>query len=409
MSRWIVVLGSLIVGSLFAGAASADPCSDATACCNAAMDAMGQPRSACANVANAGAAQCAQIQASFARTIAAMHKPVPQVCIATPSGGGGDGTGSAGTGSGGAGSGAGSAAPPGAGPRDQPPHPLPAENDKPAASPDNKISCIIERLTGKRVMLTGSVENLQVKCTGIVDDSSVLKPVPQRSASGGVVKVKWTAATTVGKLSVILLDRATYEAPDKVTGSANENVIRARVTVDGPGKLHESVDAVRTMHAINKQLELTVTGHLKTHCGAKGGGSVTAEFEVECQQKIDLEIGADFNVSSAKPRSCTAAAWKAMRMCTSAGTASVPQAKWSLTSAVGKVDPDSAVMELKIEGDRVGWPDIQWPQKIDRAHTNSLFPRPLSIGPDDNVMRVFGSMTDNATMGNQTIFELDAR
>ncbi len=397
------------MGALFAGGASADPCSDATACCNAAMDAMGQPRSACASVANAGAAQCTQLQASFAQAIAAIHKPVPQVCLAARSGGGGDGAGSAGAGSGGAGSGAGSAAPPGAGPRDQPPHPLPAETDKPAASPDNKISCIIERLTGKRVVLTGTVENLQVKCSGIVDDSGVLEPVPKRSASGGAVKIKWTAATTVGKLSVILLDRATYEAPDKVTGSANENVIRARVTVDGPGKLHESVDAVRTMHAVNRKLELTVTGHVQTHCGAKGGGTVTVEFEVECQQKLELEIGTDFTVSSAKPRSCTSSSWKAMRMCAPGGTPLVPQAKWSIASAIGKVDPDSAVMELHIEGDRVGWPDIQWPKKVDRAHTNSLFPRPLSIGPDDNVMRVFGSMTDNAIMGNQTTFELEAR
>jgi hypothetical protein len=407
MSRWIVVLGSLVVGAVFAGGASADPCTDAAACCNAAMDVMGQPHAACANIAKAGAAQCTQLQASFAQAIAAMRKPVPQVCIATRSGGGGDGTGSAGAGSGGAGSGSGS--PAGAGPRDQPPHPLPAETDKPAASPDNKISCMIERLTGKRVVLTGTVEDLQVKCSGIVDDSGVLKPVPTRSAAGGAVKIKWTAATTVGKLSVILLDRATYEAPDKVTGSANENAIRARVTVDGPGKLHESVDAVRTMHAVNRKLELTVTGHVQTHCGAKGGASVTVEFEVECQQKLELEIGTDFTVSSAKPRSCTSSAWKAMRTCVAGGTAQAPQAKWSIASAVGKVDPDSAVMELHIDGTRVGWPDIQWPNKLDRAHTNALFPAPLSIGPDDNVMRVFGSMTDNATMGNQTTFELEAR
>ena len=407
MSRSIVVVGSLVVGALFAGAASADPCSDATACCNAAMDVMGQPHSACASVATAGEAQCTQLQAGFARATAAMRKPVPQVCLAARSGGGGDGAGSAGAG--GTGSGAGSAAPSAADPRDQPPRPLPAETDKPAASPDNKISCIIERLTGKRVVLTGTVENLQVKCSGIVDDSGVLKPVPTRSSSGGAVKVRWTASTTVGKLSVILLDKATYEAPDKVAGAANENVIRARVTVDGPGALHESVDAVRTMHAVNKKLELTVTGHIHTHCGAKGGGSVVVEFEVECEQKIQLEIGADFTVSSANPRSCTASAWKAFKMCMPAGTPSVPQAKWSLTSVVGKVDPDAAVMELQIEGDRVGWPDIQFPHKLDRAHTNALFARRLTIGPDDNAMRVFGSMTDNATMGNQTIFELDAR
>jgi len=368
------------------------------------MDAMGQPHAACVNIASGGAVQCTQLQTAFARSIAALRKPVPQVCLPPRTGGGGDGTGSA------SGSGPGSAAPmpPGAGPQDQPPHPLPAENEKPARSPDNKISCMIERVTGKRVVLTGTVEDLVVKCSGIVDDSGVLKPVPQRSASGGAVKIKWSAATQVGKLSVILLDKATYEAPDKVTGSANENVIRARVTVDGPGNLHESVDTVRTMHAVNRKLAMTITGHVATHCGSKGGGSVTVEFEVECQQKIDLEIGTDFKVSSSNPRSCTSAAWKAMRSCAS-GSPSAPQAKWSLTSVVGKLDPDAAVMELQVEGDRVGWPDMAYGSKVERAHTNSLFPKTLNIGPDDNVMRVFGSMTTNEVMGNQTIFELDAR
>ncbi len=400
----MVVLGSLVAGLVLAGSASADTCSDATACCNVAMDAMGQPHTACANIASGGAMECGQVQTAFARSIAALGKPVPQVCLPPRTGGGGDGTGSAS----GSGAGSGAPTPPGAGPQDQPPHPLPAENEKPAASPDNKISCLIERVTGKRVVLTGTVEDLQVKCSGIVDDSGVLKPVPQRSASGGAVKIKWSAATQVGKLSVILLDKATYEAPDKVTGSANENVIRARVTVDGPGQLHESVDAVRTMHAVNRKLAMTITGHAATHCVSKGGGHVTVEFEVECQQKIDLEIGTDFKVSSSSPRSCTSAAWKSIKPC-GAGTPQVPQAKWSLTSVVGKLDPDAAVMELQVEGERVGWPDIAWGSKIEHAHTNALFPRTLDIGPDDNVMRVFGSMTTNEIMGNQTIFELDAR
>ena len=139
---------------------------------------MGQPHAACVNIASGGAVQCTQLQTAFARSIAALRKPVPQVCLPPRTGGGGDGTGSA------SGSGPGSAAPmpPGAGPQDQPPHPLPAENEKPARSPDNKISCMIERVTGKRVVLTGTVEDLVVKCSGIVDDSGVLKPVPQRSA-----------------------------------------------------------------------------------------------------------------------------------------------------------------------------------------------------------------------------------
>ncbi len=360
---------------------------------------MAQPHTACANVASSG--QCAQMQTAFARALTALNKPVPQVCIAAPTGGGG-GTGG--------GSAAGSGATPpstGAGPQDQPPHPLPAENDKPAASPDNKISCLIERLNGKRVVLTGDDENLQVKCSGIVDESGVLKPVPTRTANGGTVKIRWTASTEVGRLTVILVDKATYEAPAKVTGSANENVIRARVTVDGPGQLHESVDAVRTMHAVNRKLAMTITGHIQTHCGAPGGGSVTAEFEVECIQKIDLEVGKDFKVSSANPRSCPTP-WKSVRACRM-GTASIPAAKWSLSSAVGKIDPDSAVMDLQIEGERVGFPDMTFGSKTEASHANALFPRTLTMGPDDNVMRVFGSMTTNDTMGNQTIFELDAR
>ena len=98
-----------------------------------------------------------------------------------------------------------------------------------------------------------------------------------------------------------------------------------------------------------------------------------------------------------------------MRACL-VGKVAAPQAQWSLHSATGSIDPDAAVMELQIDGERVGGPDVSYPGgKQDRARTTALFPRALSIGPDDNAMRVFGSMTDSKIMGNQTTFELRAR
>ena len=142
---------------------------------------------------------------------------MPLVCTATGSGGGSTGTGSA-AGSASTGS--------GAGPQDQPPHLLPAESDKPTASTDNKLACLIDRVDGKRVVRSGDAEKLDVKCTGIVDDSGTLKAIPH-SAN---VKIKWTASTQVGLLSTILWDIAVYTAPTKVEGSANENAIHASAT-----------------------------------------------------------------------------------------------------------------------------------------------------------------------------------
>lgn len=385
--------------------AAADPCKEAVACCEAAMTEMGQPKSQCAGITAGGPSACPQLRDAFVSALNAQHKKIPAACVAarTDTGGGGapaDGNAKAGDKA--------PAPKPSAGPKDQPPQPLPGENDKPADSTDKKISCLIDRVDGKRTVLTGDNETLEVKCSGMLDDSGALAKVPQKTARGGKVKVKWTMEPAIGAIGSQLFDRMTYNAPARVAGSNNEVTIHATVTVEGPGGARELAYPARTIHLVNKKLRLAVTGHIATHCTPGTGGSVTMEFEVECKQTIDLEIGKDFTVSSSNGKGCPSSAWKAMKSCAHAGTPSAPKAQWALRSAVGKVDPDSAVMSLQIEGDRVGWPDVAWPQKFEAAHTNALFPRDLTIGPDDNVMRVFGSMTDNATMGNQTTFELDA-
>lgn len=366
------MLRALAVVALLSSAAPADPCSDLVACCTAAAPALGADPNQCKGMA-AAKSSCDQIKNALVQALTAQGKTVPTACVSQAGGGGGEGS---------------AKAPPKPAepePKDQPMRPLPAENDKPVA--DAGVACLIERVDGKRTILTGDDEQLQVKCTG-----ATITPA--------TAKITWTASTTVGEIHAQLFDHAAYRAPMKVTGSANENIIHAKVKVDG-----HTVDAVRTMHVINKHLRLTVTGHIAGHCSEGKGGSIIVGFEVLCKQSVDLEVGKDWTVSSSNPQSC-APNWTNLRGCGPGVSALPPQAKWAIRGAVGKIDPDSATMELQIDGDRVGMPTIS---PGEAAHTNSLFPRALPINPDDNTMRVFGSMTTNAIMGNQTIFELDAR
>jgi hypothetical protein len=272
-------------------------------------------------------------------------------------------------------------------------------------STDGKVGCVINRVTGKKVVLTDGNEQLAVVCVGLTGAAGPLATPPARTADGHAVKIQWTTSKPLGRIDVQGFDTATYAAPAKVRGADDEVVIHAKVTVVGT---HETVDAVRTIHLVNRHLRLQINAHLATHCGS-GGATIGAGFDLTCGQSIDLDIGDDFAIKGSNPRSCGQGSWSELKSCVPQLQVAIPQVPWSLDGVDGQLDPETALLTLGVKGKRVGYPDVIAPTKTERAHANPLVPRPATISADDGTRRTYGSMTTTAIAGGETTFLLNGR
>lgn len=387
--------------------ASAQECTRAQACCHATMDLLHQPHTACDRLASAPPQACAMSIQSFTQLASRTGNGVPAACssgaTSAPTRGGGGPppetppppppTGGD----------------PGEGTRSPPPPRWVPDDHAVSRSSVGQVGCVLERLGGgHRAILTGATQDLELRCTGIASPSG--PPVPVGGANETHdhrrVRIQWTPQPAVGQIDLSLGGRTTYRAPASVRGSQNEGVVRAVVTIQGPGGAVETVIATRTMHVINRHLRLQVNAEIVTHCARPA--SPSAGFDLTCNQTIDLDVADDFSVRGSNGRSCGAGHWAGLQACMG-GQATIPQAQWSLDGAQGHIDPDAGILTLSVSGNRVGYPDMTVNGRTQRAHANPLFSLPLEMSADDGANRSFGSLTTTAHAGGVTAFALLAR
>lgn len=257
-------------------------------------------------------------------------------------------------------------------------------------------------------MLTDARQSLELRCSGINTAGGPETPVvTDHTYNNRSVRVVWTTSPHVGELEAPMWGHVQYHSPPRVTGAQADLEVRATMSVGALGATGaETITHTSQIHVINRRMRLDVHAGANAQCAFPA--SPSAGFDVQCDQHIDLEIGDDFSVSSGNGSSCGRGAWSRVQGCMGA-QAEPPQATWSLDAVVGRADPDNGILDLRITGNRVGYPAVTVNGRTEQPHTNPLFSRPLAMSGNDGESRGFGSPTTTAHAGGYTAFELHAR
>jgi hypothetical protein len=391
--------------------AHAQQCQCASDACDALMTATHRDHAQCASLRNVPAQSCQSASAGMVQALRSMGQSLPASCGPTAPTGGpaaptppGDN---------------GPAVPPPSGPMSNNPEspeptPLPADPPTTSHSPSGRLACVMDR-DGHRVLLTGHVERFTIRCSGIPlagnpTGAGNPAPPPQRTGDGRTVQIHWNPPPGGGLDP--LFAAAAYTAPAQQPHPA-EVRIAATVTIPaGHGQPAESVTVSRTVHVVPQRMRLEFDSHQVTHCQplSPHQGTLTMGFSLTCHMGIDLHVADDFTVSGSGGSSCGAGQATSIQPCAPGISSGEAEGGWSFDSANGHIDPESGVMDLHVNGNRVGYLTVHFSNgRTDRAHTTPLFPRPFTMMPDDGTTRSFGSLTTNSSAGMTNTFTLRAQ
>jgi hypothetical protein len=375
----------------FAPAAGAQGCPEAARCCAAVMAGLHQAPTSCAQLAAAPARACPAMRAQFILLAQRAGQAVPAAC--------------------------GAAGPP-AGDAPVPPPANPAGDVSASAAPPplppdtaahegsaGRVTCTLRNVGGHRVLLADTTSNFELYCTGTA--AAAGPPALLRSLAtydGRPVNVTFARTPGVGIFENVFAGLSRYRAPERFTPAQADVVISATVIVGDVRGAHDEIHVARTVHLVPRRLRLDANVRRTSRCSSPG--SQIAAFDAVCNQGIDLEVGADFAVRSGAGSSCGHGTWQGLQSCAAGLHVSVPNATWSLDAARGSIDPETGVMTLQVQGNRLDLPDLSGAAP---AHTVALFPRPLTIRPDDGAARSFGSLTAIPNVGAVTAFAVHAR
>ena len=344
---------------------------------------------------------CAAEVRALSQIVRAMGRPLPAAC------GEGAPTGAPG----------GSSLPPPTEPhgptQSPPPTPVPADPGSTAHAASGHLACVMDR-DAHRVMIGGTAQGFTVRCSGIPlpgNPTGAGTPAipPTAAADGRAVRIVWPQPQGGGEV-IPLHASASYRAPAHAPNPADVRVSATVTVVGANGQGLESVSVSRLVHVVSRTLHLDVDAHIVDRCSPVQGGTLGVGFDLACHQGIDLRLADDFSVTGSGGTSCGAGQMTGIQPCTPIVTRAVPHPGWSLTGASGQLDPETAILTLQVQGNRVDLPDVTFSNgSTSTAHTVTLFPRPFTVGADDGSTRSFGSLMTTPSAGAVNAFTVHAR